>query len=33
LIFPFQNDSRMASLDWLGEGLSELTAERLKTAE
>jgi tetratricopeptide (TPR) repeat protein len=30
LIFPFQNDSRMASLDWLGEGLSELTAERFE---
>ena len=30
LIFPFQNDSRMANLDWLGEGLSELTAERLE---
>jgi tetratricopeptide (TPR) repeat protein len=30
LIFPFQNDSRMANLDWLGEGLSELTAERFE---
>lgn len=30
LIFPFENDSKMASLDWLGEGLSELTAERLE---
>ena len=30
LIFPFQNDSRKANLDWLGEGLSELTAERLE---
>jgi tetratricopeptide (TPR) repeat protein len=29
LIFPFQNDSKMASLDWLGEGFSELTEERL----
>jgi tetratricopeptide (TPR) repeat protein len=29
LIFPFENDSKMANLDWLGEGLSELTAERL----
>lgn len=29
LIFPFENESRMPSLDWLGEGLSELTAERL----
>jgi Flp pilus assembly protein TadD/TolB-like protein len=31
LIFPFENDSRVASLDWLGEGLSELTAERLRS--
>ena len=30
LVFPFENDSRMASLDWLGEGLAELTAERLQ---
>ncbi|HET6144817.1 MAG TPA: tetratricopeptide repeat protein [Candidatus Acidoferrales bacterium] len=30
LIFPFQNDSKMANLDWLGEGLSELTAERFE---
>jgi tetratricopeptide (TPR) repeat protein len=30
LIFPFENESRMANLDWLGEGLSELTAERLE---
>jgi tetratricopeptide (TPR) repeat protein len=30
LIFPFENDSRMASLDWLGEGLSEATLERLE---
>jgi tetratricopeptide (TPR) repeat protein len=30
LIFPFENESRMADLDWLGEGLSELTAERLE---
>jgi tetratricopeptide (TPR) repeat protein len=29
LIFPFQNDSKVASLDWLGEGFSELTEERL----
>jgi tetratricopeptide (TPR) repeat protein len=29
LIFPFQNDSKMARLDWLGEGLSELMEERL----
>jgi tetratricopeptide (TPR) repeat protein len=30
LIFPFENESRIANLDWLGEGLSELTAERLE---
>jgi Flp pilus assembly protein TadD/TolB-like protein len=30
LIFPFEVESRIASLDWLGEGLSELTAERLE---
>jgi tetratricopeptide (TPR) repeat protein len=30
LVFPFENESRMANLDWLGEGLSELTAERLQ---
>jgi tetratricopeptide (TPR) repeat protein len=30
LIFPFENESRMANLDWLGEGLSEVTAERLQ---
>jgi tetratricopeptide (TPR) repeat protein len=30
LIFPFENESRMANLDWLGEGFSELTAERLQ---
>ena len=30
LIFPFENGSRVANLDWLGEGLSELTAERLQ---
>ncbi len=30
LIFPFENESRMANLDWLGEGLSEVTAERLE---
>jgi tetratricopeptide (TPR) repeat protein len=33
LIFPFENESRMANLDWLGEGLSELTAERLEDRE
>jgi len=30
LIFPFENESRMANLDWLGEGFSEMTAERLE---
>lgn len=30
LVFPFENDSRIAHLDWIGEGLSELTAERLQ---
>jgi len=30
LVFPFENESRMANLDWLGEGLSELMAERLE---
>jgi tetratricopeptide (TPR) repeat protein len=30
LVFPFENESRIASLDWLGEGLSELMAERLE---
>ncbi len=30
LVFPFENDSRVASLAWLGEGLSELTIERLQ---
>ena len=30
LVFPFENGSRVANLDWLGEGLSELTAERLQ---
>jgi tetratricopeptide (TPR) repeat protein len=30
LVFPFENASRVANLDWLGEGLSELTAERLQ---
>jgi Flp pilus assembly protein TadD/TolB-like protein len=29
LVLPFENESRMANLDWLGEGLSELTSERL----
>jgi len=30
LVFPFENESRMATLDWLGEGFSELMAERLE---
>jgi len=30
LVFPFENESRVANLDWLGDGLSELTAERLQ---
>jgi tetratricopeptide (TPR) repeat protein len=30
LIFPFANDTKMANLDWLGEGMSELTEERLE---
>src|ERR1700693_5984144 len=30
LLFPFENESRMANLDWLDEGLAELTAERLE---
>jgi len=30
LVFPFENGSRLANLDWLGEGLSELTAGRLE---
>jgi tetratricopeptide (TPR) repeat protein len=33
LIFPFENESRMANLDWMGEGLSELTVERLEDRE
>ena len=33
LIFPFENESKLANLDWLGEGLSELTAERLQDRE
>ncbi len=32
LIFPFENPRRTARLDWLGEGLEELTAERLAAA-
>ncbi|HVA94202.1 MAG TPA: tetratricopeptide repeat protein [Candidatus Dormibacteraeota bacterium] len=30
LVFPFENASRNASLDWLGDALSELTIERLQ---
>ena len=30
LVFPFENGSRDASLDWLCEGLAELTIERLQ---
>jgi tetratricopeptide (TPR) repeat protein len=30
LVFPFENASHEAGLDWLGEGLSELTVERLE---
>ncbi|MGH9612820.1 MAG: tetratricopeptide repeat protein [Bryobacteraceae bacterium] len=30
LVFPFENGSHIASLGWLGEGLSELTEERLE---
>jgi tetratricopeptide (TPR) repeat protein len=30
LVFPFENESRLANFDWLGEGLSELMAERLE---
>ncbi|MGB6199417.1 MAG: hypothetical protein WBF35_07710, partial [Candidatus Acidiferrales bacterium] len=29
LVFPFENQSRMASLEWLSEGLAELTVDRL----
>ncbi len=29
LVFPFENSSRVAKLDWLGEGLADLTIERL----
>lgn len=29
LVFPFENASRIAKLDWLSEGLAELTIERL----
>jgi tetratricopeptide (TPR) repeat protein len=30
IVFPFHNDSKIANVDWLGEGLSELTTERLE---
>jgi len=30
LVFPFENKSRMASLEWLSEGLAELTVDRLE---
>ena len=30
LVFPFENESRLANFDWLDEGLSELMAERLE---
>ena len=30
LVFPFENESRIASLNWLGEGLSEVTTERIE---
>jgi tetratricopeptide (TPR) repeat protein len=33
LVFPFQNGSHLASLDWLGEGFSELTDERLESQD
>ena len=29
LVFPFENPGRTARLDWLGEGLEELTIERM----
>jgi len=29
-VFPLENESRIANLDCLGEGLSELTVERLQ---
>jgi len=29
LVFPFENQSRMANLEWLSEGLAELTVDRL----
>ena len=32
LVFPFENDAANARLDWLGEGLEELTIQRLTAA-
>src|ERR1700741_1197576 len=32
LVFPFQNAGASPRLDWLGEGLEELTIERLSAA-
>src|SRR5215468_8451000 len=32
LVFPFANDGANARLDWLGEGLEELTVQRLLAA-
>jgi len=32
LVFPFENDGANARLDWLGEGLEELTIQRLSAA-
>lgn len=29
LVFPFENQSRMANLEWLSEGLAEVTVDRL----
>jgi tetratricopeptide (TPR) repeat protein/TolB-like protein len=31
LVFPFENQSRMANLEWLSEGLAELTVDRLES--
>ena len=33
LVIPFENTSRVAKLDWLGEGFAELAAERLARTE
>jgi tetratricopeptide (TPR) repeat protein/TolB-like protein len=32
LVFPFENSGRVMRLDWLGEGLEELTIERMAAA-